>query len=123
MNRKKTLLKYTDEAGLGDVEVLRHVICELDKELRTLKMKVWNLEKSLVTNVKLEGTRFANCNGHGSGMTTRVMCPDCGSSGGHPVKMQQPYCSHCKDPRVLMEPACNTHIVCTWKELMEYLNL
>ncbi len=56
-----------------------------------------------------------------SGLRVRVLCPICDAGGAQYLSGKQPYCHECEE-RVLMEPADNTDIVCTWDELQEYLN-
>ena len=52
----------------------------------------------------------------------RVMCPECGMGGSHPLSSAQPNCHVCEF-KVLMEPANNTQIVCTWNEAKEAARL
>lgn len=49
----------------------------------------------------------------------RVICPVCNTGGAQDIDSYQPKCHVCKEP-VLMEPASNNKIECTWQEFINY---
>lgn len=63
--------------------------------------------------------KLANYRRTYKGYSVRVMCPECGRGGSHPLWSYQPRCISCDD--VLMEPASNNEIVCTWQEAIDYI--
>ena len=66
--------------------------------------------------------RNANYKNYGNpDSSVRVICPDCGSGGSHPLSWSQPLCHLC-DYKVLMCPASNSEIECTWEEAKEFNN-
>jgi hypothetical protein len=55
------------------------------------------------------------------GIRIRVMCPECNAGGAHYLEMAQPKCHVC-EYSVLMEPASNTRIECTWEEAVREIH-
>ena len=70
----------------------------------------------------LLGARYANYSDQPEGIRVRVMCPSCGAGGAQTLSRVQPKCHICSED-TLMEPACNDHIVCTWREARQYKDL
>lgn len=53
------------------------------------------------------------------GISIRVICPVCGIGGGQNLFSYQPKCHICTD-KVMMLPASNNEIECTWEEAQKY---
>lgn len=81
--------------------------------------------------------RFANIGNRTKGeLTIRVMCPVCGGTGGQtlyktpnrynsitqPVFGYQPSCHKCHErgERILMHPASNDEIECSWDDVLKF---
>jgi hypothetical protein len=66
--------------------------------------------------------RLANYRKSYNGVWVRVMCPKCGAGGAQQISSCQPKCHKCNPDTitVLMEPASNDKIECTWKESVDY---
>lgn len=62
----------------------------------------------------------ANWSKQHNGIRVRVLCPSCGFGGAQYIRSVQPKCSQCEN--ILMHPANNTEIVCTWKEFKDYIH-
>ncbi len=52
----------------------------------------------------------------------RVICPECSKGGSHCIESYKPRCDVChyRGKDVLMEPASNDRIECTWEEFHAY---
>lgn len=49
----------------------------------------------------------------------RVMCPECGAGGANSLGYQ-PKCHIC-EKTVMMQPASNDKVECTWEEFVQYM--
>lgn len=62
------------------------------------------------------GVRNVNCREDGD---LRVICPECGTGGGHNMNSYQPKCHKCG---ALMQPGSNKKVECGWHEFKDYFN-
>ena len=75
-----------------------------------------------MSDIKRLGAKFANYRQAYDGIYVRVICPVCNMGGAQRISSCQPKCHICKY-KVLMQPADNTQIVCTWDEAVEFNRL